>query len=241
MSAARRRSRRLPTARKRSRRSTRSWAGQRLCRRGEARSVRAGGNRFRCGAVRDSRRRRWGQRSRLDRGRSLEPGRARYVVAIILITDDAAFADKVAEAVARALATLPRRDIAGASWREHGAIIVVKRLDRSGARWSTGSRRSISSSPSPIRRRCSPRAPCRRDLPRPLHAGSDGRLHRRPQPRAADGAHGALFVRAFRARFPEAHDDSFLHAEDDRRLGPDAIALAEPKDSTRTPARSPPV
>ncbi len=46
----------------------------------------------------------------------------------ILITDDAGFAAKVDEAVTRALAALPRKDIAGASWREHGAIIVVKTL-----------------------------------------------------------------------------------------------------------------
>jgi histidinol dehydrogenase len=46
----------------------------------------------------------------------------------ILITDSADFAAKVDDAVARALATLPRKEIAGASWREHGAIIVVKTL-----------------------------------------------------------------------------------------------------------------
>src|SRR5690606_16722264 len=46
----------------------------------------------------------------------------------ILITDDAAFADKVAEAVERHLATLPRADIARASWAAHGAIVVVASL-----------------------------------------------------------------------------------------------------------------
>lgn len=43
----------------------------------------------------------------------------------ILITDDTGFADAVAEAVEKRLASLPRRDIAGASWAEHGAIITV--------------------------------------------------------------------------------------------------------------------
>ncbi len=47
----------------------------------------------------------------------------------ILITDDAAFAGKVEEAVARALALLPRRAIAEASWRDYGAIIVVAKLE----------------------------------------------------------------------------------------------------------------
>jgi len=47
----------------------------------------------------------------------------------VLVTDDAAFADKVASAVERTLARLPRAAIARASWERHGAIIVVARLD----------------------------------------------------------------------------------------------------------------
>jgi histidinol dehydrogenase len=47
----------------------------------------------------------------------------------ILITDDAAFADQVAAAVERALALLPRKDIASASWNDNGAIIVVGHLN----------------------------------------------------------------------------------------------------------------
>ena len=43
----------------------------------------------------------------------------------ILITDDGGFADAVAQAVERELATLPRAEIAGASWRDHGVIVVV--------------------------------------------------------------------------------------------------------------------
>lgn len=44
----------------------------------------------------------------------------------ILITTDAAFADAVARAVEAELPTLPRHAIAGASWRDHGATIVVR-------------------------------------------------------------------------------------------------------------------
>jgi histidinol dehydrogenase len=47
----------------------------------------------------------------------------------ILITDDAAFADKVAEAAERQIAILPRKAIAAKSWADYGAIIVVKTLD----------------------------------------------------------------------------------------------------------------
>ncbi len=47
----------------------------------------------------------------------------------ILLTDDAGFADAAAAAVDRALDTLPRGAIAGASWNNYGAIIVADRLD----------------------------------------------------------------------------------------------------------------
>jgi histidinol dehydrogenase len=47
----------------------------------------------------------------------------------ILITDDAGFADQVAAAVTGELASLPRAAIAGASWRNHGAIILVRDWD----------------------------------------------------------------------------------------------------------------
>jgi histidinol dehydrogenase len=48
----------------------------------------------------------------------------------ILITDDAAFADAVATAVAAELPTLPRSAIAGASWDAHGAVIVVENWEQ---------------------------------------------------------------------------------------------------------------
>ncbi|MGY6770068.1 histidinol dehydrogenase [Komagataeibacter sp. NFXK3] len=47
----------------------------------------------------------------------------------ILITPDAGMADKVAQAVATELETLPRAAIARASWDAHGAIITVRDLD----------------------------------------------------------------------------------------------------------------
>ncbi|HUC65523.1 MAG TPA: histidinol dehydrogenase [Stellaceae bacterium] len=47
----------------------------------------------------------------------------------ILITDDDAFADAVARAVDAHLAQLPRQSIAGASWRQNGALITVASWD----------------------------------------------------------------------------------------------------------------
>lgn len=49
----------------------------------------------------------------------------------VLIADDAAFADAVANAVDVELKTLPRGEIAGASWRDNGAIILVRDLAES--------------------------------------------------------------------------------------------------------------
>jgi len=46
----------------------------------------------------------------------------------ILITDDAEFADRVVAAVDSMLKTLPRADIAAASWRDFGAVITVGNL-----------------------------------------------------------------------------------------------------------------
>jgi histidinol dehydrogenase len=51
----------------------------------------------------------------------------------ILITDSGALAEAVDSAVAEQLADLPRRAIAAASWRDHGAMIVVADLGQAPA------------------------------------------------------------------------------------------------------------
>ncbi len=48
----------------------------------------------------------------------------------ILLTDDSALASAVEAAVAAQLATLPRGAVASASWRDFGAIIMVRDLDQ---------------------------------------------------------------------------------------------------------------
>jgi len=47
----------------------------------------------------------------------------------ILITDDQGFADRVCRAVEMHLARLPRAEIAAASWKAHGAVIIVPSLE----------------------------------------------------------------------------------------------------------------
>jgi histidinol dehydrogenase len=51
----------------------------------------------------------------------------------ILMTDDTSLAARVAGEVERQLALLPRRDIAAASWREFGALILLESLDQAPA------------------------------------------------------------------------------------------------------------
>ena len=51
----------------------------------------------------------------------------------ILITDDTKFADQVQVAIDAHLETLPRAEIAGASWRDFGAIVLVENLSQAPA------------------------------------------------------------------------------------------------------------
>ena len=51
----------------------------------------------------------------------------------ILITDDAGFADRVAEAAERQIALLPRKEIAARSWGDYGGIVVVEKLEDAAA------------------------------------------------------------------------------------------------------------
>ncbi len=64
----------------------------------------------------------------------------------ILITDSARLADDVARAVEAQLATLPRAEIARASWNDFGAIIMVQDLDQAADACRTRSPPSISKS-----------------------------------------------------------------------------------------------
>lgn len=48
----------------------------------------------------------------------------------VLITDSVTLADQVERAVAAQLAALPRGKVAGASWRDYGAVIVVPALEQ---------------------------------------------------------------------------------------------------------------
>jgi histidinol dehydrogenase len=51
----------------------------------------------------------------------------------ILVTPDAKLADAVGGAIARQLQSLPRAEIAGASWRDFGAVILVREMNEASA------------------------------------------------------------------------------------------------------------
>ena len=133
------------------------------------------------------------------------------------------FRRQVAAAIDRALASCCRaRRSRAPAGTTHGAIIVVAKLDDAAALVDRIAPEHLEIATADPRSLARARAPCRRDLPGPPHAGSDGRLHRRAQPRAADVAHGAVFLRAFGAGFHETHHAS-CHAS------ADAIARARPR------------
>jgi histidinol dehydrogenase len=51
----------------------------------------------------------------------------------VLLTDDAAFAEQVVLAVDRQLQSLQRAETAAASWRDHGAVVLLRSLDQAPA------------------------------------------------------------------------------------------------------------
>ena len=111
---------------------------------------------------------------------------------------------RVAASIARLLPAMPRRDIIRASLEGRGALIRVADMDEACAIANHIAPEHLEIA-APIPHHCWRKsAPCRRDFPRPLHEREPGRLLRRPEPRAADVAHRALFLAAGRLRLPEA-------------------------------------
>ena len=139
----------------------------------------------------------------------------------ILITDDAALADQVEKAVESQLKTLPRAKTASASWRDFGAIILVPKLadavtlvDQLAPEHLEIAAEDAETLVSKIRNAGA--------IFIGAHTpGSDRRLRRRLQPRAADRALGAFLVGSRRARFHEADFLAQMRAR--------AVARARPR------------
>ncbi len=114
----------------------------------------------------------------------------------ILLCPDAAYLARVQASIDRLIGDMPRQDTIRTSLRQ-------PRRAGQGARHGRSLRdRQFHRRRTPGNFRCRAAAlgrshpPCRRHVPRPLFFGIAGRLLRRPQPRAADFAHRALFLAA---------------------------------------------
>ena len=159
----------------------------------------------------------------------------------ILITDDAAFAESVEAAVERQLQTLPRAETRRGELarfrRGHpgrrsfdDALPLVDRIAAEHVELAIDDAEALARA----------HAQCRRGLPRPPHAGSHRRLCRRLQPRAADGALGALLVGPVGARFRQAHlDPEARRRSSCARSRPRRSRWPRPRGSTRMAAPSP--
>ena len=146
----------------------------------------------------------------------------------ILITDSADLADRVGAAVERQLKTLPRGETAAASWRDHGAIIIVTSL---------AAAMDLANRIAPEHLELAVADP-EALLLRVRNAGAVFLGRHTPEvigdyvggsePRAADGALGALLVGPVGARFPQAHLAPEARARAARApSAPPAITLAE--------------
>jgi len=145
----------------------------------------------------------------------------------ILISDDGAFADRVADAAERALAVLPRKEIAAKSWNDYGGIIIV-------ANWDEGAKLADRFAPEHLEiATTDPKAV----MAKVRHAGAiflgrhtpeamgdyiAGPNHVLPTSRSARFSSG-LSVLDFMKRTTILELDARAIAE----LGPEAIALAE--------------
>ncbi len=130
----------------------------------------------------------------------------------ILLTPDDGFARKVVAAVEAQLETLPRRDIAGASWRDWGYRDRHARSGRSRANCQPFRARACGIMRRRSRRPAASYTSCGFGFSRAAHAGGYRRLHRRNQSYSADRTRGALFRRTEHDGLHEAHDDHRLHA-----------------------------
>jgi histidinol dehydrogenase len=145
----------------------------------------------------------------------------------VLITDDVGFATRVEQAVERALALLPRKEIAGASWRDYGAVIVVAKLGDAAAlsdRIAPEHLEIATAEPEKIAKlvRHAGAIFLGRHTPEAMGDYIAGPNHVLPTARTARFSSG-LSVLDFMKR------TTLLHCTPDtiEKIGPDAIALAE--------------
>jgi histidinol dehydrogenase len=145
----------------------------------------------------------------------------------ILITTDPAFAVAVATAINTELTTLPRANIAGASWSTHGAIILVRDWSEAAAlanRLAPEHLQLILTDPDPVFRqiRHAGAVFLGPDTPEAIGDYVAGPNHVLPTGRTARFASGLSVFDFLKRTTYAAADHTALH-----RVGPAAVALAE--------------
>ena len=156
----------------------------------------------------------------------------------ILITDDVALADAVERAVEGQLKTLPRGEVAGASWRDFGAIILVGKLDDAVALTDAIAPEHLeieTHDPEPLAAKIRNAGAIFLGSHTPEAIGDyvAGSNHVLPTARSARFSSG-LGVLDFMKRTSILRLDAGALG----KLGPAAIALGKPRVSTHMPARS---
>ncbi len=156
----------------------------------------------------------------------------------ILMTNDAVLAEAVGRAVERQLKTLPRAETAAASWRDYGAVILVRDFDeaipladRLGSRTPRNrGRRSRASAARGAQRRG--------HLHRSAYARGDLATMSAAKPCAADRTVGTVLVRAIGPRFRQAHIDPQVRPTRSPSWGRLRSPLPRRRGLMPTPARS---
>ena len=124
----------------------------------------------------------------------------------LLITPDADFARAATASVETHLATLERREIAGASWRDFGAVIVVRDLAEAAALTDRIAPEHLELCVGGARGLVEPNSACGCDFSGQLDPGGHWRLRRGAEPRIAHGQVRAVFEWSVGDGFPQAHD-----------------------------------
>jgi histidinol dehydrogenase len=145
----------------------------------------------------------------------------------ILITDDAGFADRVAASAERALALLPRREIASRSWHDYGGIIVVNNLAEAPAlsdRFAPEHLEIATADPEILLRQVRHAGAIflGRNTPEAMGDYIAGPNHVLPTSRAARFSSGLSVLDFMKRTTLLSLDEAAIN-----RLGPDAIILAE--------------
>ena len=140
--------------------------------------------------------------------------------ASVLIGWDETILDKTVAELDRQLARLERGELARQSLEEFGAVILARDAEEACALADEIAPEHLHIATENAAALAEKIRPRRGHFPRQLHAGSPGRLRRRPVARPAHQRHRPLRQRTVEQRFPPGRQHFALHAGGARRAGP---------------------